>query len=120
KPLPPLTALRAFEAAARHLSLKEAAEELNVTPSAVSHQVQQLEASLNVQLFRRGHRSLALTDTAQILAPRLQEGFECLQRAVESVRERRDSDTLTVIASPSFASQRLMPRLHDFIECNGE
>ena len=120
KPLPPLTALRAFEAAARHLSLKRAAEELNVTPSAVSHQIQQLEAFLNVQLFRRGHRNVALTDIAQVLAPRLFEGFECLEQAVESVRERRGASMLSIISSPSFASQWLMPRLHEFIELNGE
>jgi LysR family glycine cleavage system transcriptional activator len=120
KPLPPLTALRAFEAAARHLSLKHAAEELSVTPAAISHQIQQLESVLDVQLFRRGHRSVALTDIAQVLAQRLQEGFEVLERAVEGVRERRgEGGLLNVISSPSFASYWLMPNLHLFIENNG-
>lgn len=120
KPLPPLTALRAFEAAARHLSLKRAAEELNVTPAAVSHQVQQLEAALDAQLFRRGHRSVALTEIAQLLAPKLQEGFDCIERAVESVRERRAADLLSIISPPSFATQWLMPRLHRFIATHTE
>lgn len=114
-PLPPLTALRAFEAAARHLSLKKAAAELRVTPAAVSHQIQQLEDALGVRLFRRRHRGIELTDIAQTCLPKLQEGFDCLRQAVDRVRDRRGADVLTVGASPSFASHWMMPRLHKFV-----
>ena len=113
--LPPLTALKVFEAAARHLSLKKAAEELNVTPAAVSHQIQQLESHLGVRLFRRRHRGIEMTEIAQICIPKLQEGFECLRQAMDRVRDHRGADVLTVGAAPSFASHWLMPRLHRFV-----
>lgn len=113
--LPPLTALRAFESAARHLSLKKAAADLSVTPAAVSHQIQQLEAWLGVRLFRRRHRAIELTEIAQACLPKLQEGFDCLRQAVDRVRDYRGTDVLTVGASPSFASHWLMPRLHRFV-----
>jgi LysR family glycine cleavage system transcriptional activator len=120
KPLPPLSALRAFEAAARHLSLKKAAEELNVTPAAVSHQIQQLEEALDARLFHRGHRSIALTEIAQIFIPKLQQGFDCLHEAVEQVRDRRGADVLAISTAPSFASLWLMPRLHQFVIAHPE
>jgi LysR family glycine cleavage system transcriptional activator len=113
--LPPLTALRVFEAAARHLSLKKAAEELNVTPAAVSHQIQQLESHLGVRLFRRLHRGIEMTEIAQICIPKLQEGFECMRAAMDRVRDHRGADVLTVGAAPSFSSHWLMPRLHRFV-----
>ena len=113
--LPPLTALRVFEAAARHLSLKKAAEELNVTPAAVSHQIQQLETHLGVRLFRRLHRGIEMTEIAQICIPKLQEGFECMRQAMDRVRDHRGADVLTVGAAPSFSSHWLMPRLHRFV-----
>jgi LysR family glycine cleavage system transcriptional activator len=113
--LPPLTALKVFEAAARHLSLKKAAEELNVTPAAVSHQIQQLEAHLGVRLFRRLHRGIEMTEIAQICIPKLQEGFECMRVAMDRVRDHRGADVLTVGAAPSFSSHWLMPRLHRFV-----
>jgi LysR family glycine cleavage system transcriptional activator len=118
--LPPLTALRAFEAAARHLSLKQAAAELSVTPAAVSHQIQQLEDLLGVRLFRRRHRGVELTEIAQACLPRLQEGFESLRQAVDRIRVHRGADVLTVGASPSFASHWLMRRLHRFVIANPE
>jgi LysR family glycine cleavage system transcriptional activator len=114
-PLPPLTALRAFEAAARHLSLKKAAHELNVTPAAISHQIQQLEDFLGVRLFRRLHRGIEITEVAHIFIPKLQEGFDCLREAVDQVRDFHGADVLTIVASPSFASYWLMPRLHHFV-----
>ena len=82
--LPPLNALRAFEAAARHLSVKKAAVELNVTPAAVSHQIRMLEDYLGVQLFHRYNRALELTDAARASLPKLREGFDCL---VLSIRD---------------------------------
>ncbi|GAA0519143.1 LysR family transcriptional regulator [Pigmentiphaga daeguensis] len=113
--LPPLTALRAFESAARHRSLKKAAEELNVTPAAVSHQIQILEDMLGVRLFRRVHRGIELTASAEIFFPKLEEGFDCLRQAVGRLRDHRGADVLEVGAPPSFISNWLMPRLHRFV-----
>ena len=79
--LPPLNALRAFEAAARHLSFKKAAEELNVTPAAVSHQIKTLEEFVGQPLFRRLTRALLLTDAGQRALPFLRDGFENLAAA---------------------------------------
>lgn len=118
--LPPLNSLRAFEAAARHLSVKKAAVELNVTPAAVSHQVRQLEEYLGVALFVRRNRALDLTDAARACLPKLREGFDCLAQAVERLRVRRTGGMLTVSAAPSFAARWLMPRLHRFIAAHLE
>lgn len=118
--LPPLNALKAFEAAARHLSVKKAAAELNVTPAAVSHQIRSLEDYLEVQLFRRFNRALELTDAARACLPKLREGFDCLVKAVEVLRAQKGTGTLTVSAAPSFAARWLMPRLHRFFEAHPE
>ena len=112
--LPPLNALRAFEAAARHLSLTRAAEELHVTPAAVSHQVKGLEAYLGVKLFRRANRSLLLTDAGQACLPGLHEGFDRLAEAIEAVRARDESGPLTVTVPPSFGAKWLVTRLDRF------
>ncbi len=113
--LPPLNALKAFEAAARHLSVKKAALELNVTPAAVSHQVRSLEEYLNVELFHRHNRALTLTDAASACLPKLREGFDALAQAVERLRVHHKGGMLTVSAAPSFSARWLMPRLHRFI-----
>lgn len=84
--LPPLNAMRAFEAAARHLSFMRAAEELHVTPAAISHQIKALEDYLGVPLFRRLNRAVALTEVAQACLPKLREGFDCLAAAMKRVR----------------------------------
>jgi LysR family transcriptional regulator, glycine cleavage system transcriptional activator len=111
---PPLNALRAFEAAARHLSFKKAARELFVTPGAVSHQVKLLEDHLGVALFRRLTRALELTPEAQAMLPKVREGLESLQQAVDRVRAREESPALTVMAPPGFATRWLVPRLAGF------
>ena len=118
--LPPLNALKAFEAAARHLSVKKAAIELNVTPAAVSHQIRTLEEYLGIQLFHRYNRALELTDAARASLPKLREGFECLAQAVERLRTHQSGGVLTVSAAPSFAARWLMPRLHRFIAAHPE
>ena len=118
--LPPLNALKAFEAAARHLSVKKAAVELNVTPAAVSHQIRTLEEYLNVQLFHRFNRALELTDAAKACLPKLREGFDCLVQAVDRLRTHTSGGMLTVSAAPSFAARWLMPRLHRFIAAHPE
>ena len=118
KRLPPLNALRAFEAAARHLSFKNAARELHVTPGAVSHQVKQLEEHLGVPLFRRLTRALELTAEAHALLPKVQEGLAAIAEAVDRVRLREESSALTVIAPPNFAARWLVPRLARFTQAN--
>jgi len=112
--LPPLNALRAFEAAARHLSFKIAARELHVTAGAVSHQVKLLEEHLGVPLFRRLTRALELTAEAHAMLPTVREGLDALHAAVERVRSREDMVPLTVITPPNFAARWLMPRLGRF------
>jgi LysR family glycine cleavage system transcriptional activator len=112
--LPPLSALRAFEAAARHVSFSKAADELNVTPAAVSHQIHALEQDLGVRLFHRLNRSIELTASAQMLLPGLTEAFAGIQSSVRRLRAHNDTGTLTVTASPSFAAKWLVLRLHRF------
>lgn len=107
----PLNALRAFEAAARHLSFVKAADELHVTPAAISHQVKSLEDFLGVQLFRRLPRGLLLNDVGQLFLPELREGFRHLDRAVERVRESDARGPLTISVAPAFAAKWLVPRL---------
>lgn len=111
--LPPLSALRAFEAACRHLSFKKAAEELHVTPAAVSQQIKALEDYLGLPLFRRLTRALELTPPAAAMLPKVREGFECFAAAVDSTRQG-DDGVLTVTAPPSFAARWLLPRLPHF------
>lgn len=112
--LPPLNALRAFEAAARHLSFRKAAEELNVTPAAVSHQIKGLEDHVGVALFRRMTRALLLTDAGQAALPLLREGFDKLAEAAARIAAHESADVLTVSVGPSFASKWLVPRLDRF------
>jgi LysR family glycine cleavage system transcriptional activator len=118
--LPHLNALRVFESAARHLSLKDAAQELNVTPAAVSHQVKLLEDYLGVKLFRRLNRGLELTPTARVALPQLSAGFETLAQALAAMRPRPDTGQLTISAPPSFATRWLVPRLHRFFSAHPE
>ncbi|GAB4346896.1 MAG: transcriptional regulator GcvA [Gammaproteobacteria bacterium] len=112
--LPSLNALRAFEAAGRHLSLTRAAEELHVTPAAISHQVKSLEEYLNAPLFKRVNRGLLLTDTGQMLLPGLSDAFDRVAEVVSLARKTDDQRTLTVSVSQSFASKWLIPRLDRF------
>jgi LysR family glycine cleavage system transcriptional activator len=114
----PLNALRAFEAAARHLSFKKAAMELHVTPGAVSHQIKLLEQFLGVPLFRRLTRALELTPDAVAMLPRLREGLESLHAAIDTVRAREATCALTVMAPPNFAARWLVPRLARFTNSN--
>jgi LysR family transcriptional regulator, glycine cleavage system transcriptional activator len=112
--LPPLNALRVFEAAARHLSFKEAANELSITQAAVSHQIKSLEEYLGVELFRRSGRGVQLTEAARACLPRLREGFDSLAAAVELVRTRAEEADLLITAPPVFTARWLMPRLAGF------
>ena len=112
--LPPLNALRAFEAAARHLSFAKAAHELNVTPAAISHQIKGLEDYLGVKLFRRAKRAIWLTEAGQACLPDLREGFDRLAAGMDRLRNLDDSGVVTVSTPPSFAAKWLVPRLDRF------
>ena len=118
--LPPLSALRAFEAAARHMSFSKAADELHVTPAAVSHQIHALEQDLGVTLFHRMNRAIELTASGRVLVPGLTEAFASIQSSVRRLRAHNDTGTLTVTASPSFAAKWLVLRLHRFQEQHPE
>jgi len=111
--LPSLNALRAFEVAARHVSFARAAEELHVTPAAISQQIKQLEDSLGVSLFRRG-KVLALSETATLALPLISEAFDRLERAAAQLRADRRDGPLVVSVPPAFAARWLVPRLDDF------
>lgn len=112
--LPPLAWLRAFEAAARHLSFTTAAEELNLTQAAISKQVKMLELHLGERLFERKARSLALTRVGAAWLPKLQDGFERLTAGTREVFGGRRAEMLTIRAPVSFAVTRIAPRLPDF------
>ncbi|MDR3512305.1 MAG: transcriptional regulator GcvA [Caulobacteraceae bacterium] len=112
--LPPLNALRAFEAAARHLNFSRAADELSVTPGAVSQQIQNLEDYVGVALFKRTPKGLLLTDPAQIALPALREAFDRLADAASMLTAAVDGRRLTVSVAPSFAAKWLVPRLGHF------
>lgn len=114
--LPPLTTLRLFDAAGRLLSFKRAAEELHLTPSAVSHGIQTLEEWLGVALFVRGNRTLALSDAGAAYLPQVQSALEALARATDAVPGRRPSGRLRVSVAPTFALRWLIPRLPAFQE----
>ncbi len=112
--MPPLSALRAFEAAARHLSLMQAARELNVTAGALSHQIRGLEDFLGVKLFERRVRSIALTTAGKQLYPGLQTGFGHIREAVGSLDTSHAAHVLVVSTSPGLTSKWLAPRLYRF------
>lgn len=112
--LPPLNTLRAFEAAARHESFLRAAEELHLTPSAISHQIRSLEEHLEVTLFHRRPRSVALSDAGRSFLPAVQDALDGIARAVERIAADPHARVLTVTAAPVFAMGWLIPRLADF------
>jgi len=112
--LPPLSELRAFEAAARHMSFKSAADELSVTPTAISHQIRLLEEYCGQSLFRRRPRPLALTDTGSKLFSVVREGLDAFSIALSAVREGAEQRPLKVTATNAFACRWLVPRLPDW------
>ena len=117
--LPSLNALRAFEAAARQASFARAAEELHVTPAAVSQLVKQLEDYLGVTLFRRG-KQLTLSKSAFATLPILSEAFDQLERVVARLRSSDERGPLVVSTPPAFAARWLVPRLDYFQERHPE
>lgn len=112
--LPPLAALKAFEAAARHQSFTRAADELCLTPSAVSHQVRALEAYLDTKLFERRGNAMVLTLTGEGYADRLSELLDGLSDTTEAIRSPREMPVLRVLSTPGFAARWMVPRLGRF------
>lgn len=118
--IPPLNALRAFEAVARHLSFTGAADELGVTQGAVSQQVKKLEAHLGLLMFRRVHQGLLLTDAGQTYLPVVRDAFDGLALGTRNLRARERGGVLTVSVSAGFATKWLVPRSHRFYERHPE
>jgi LysR family glycine cleavage system transcriptional activator len=114
--LPSLNGLRAFEAAARHLSFTAAASELNVTQTAISHQIRRLEEELGMRLFVRRNRALALTAEARDYLPGVRAAFNDLRLATDRLLRRDDGHVLTVSTLASLAAKWLLPRLSAFQE----
>jgi len=118
--LPPLPALIAFEAAARVSSFKDAADELNVTPSSVSQHVKTVERYLDASLFDRKHRGVELTPEGLVLQQALQDGLTRLSRAVEEISALRKTRPVTVFATTAMSSLWLTPRIAQFWKIHGE
>jgi len=112
--MPPLKALRAFEASARHASLTKAAEELFVSAGAVSQQVKLLEEFLDQKLFERRHRQIVLTEAGRLLMPGITTAFDQIQLSVDKVVQSKQTKPLTISAAASFAARWLVPRLQSF------
>lgn len=113
--LPSLTALRAFDAAAEHLSFKRAAEQLSVTPAALSFQIRQLEQELGCALFVRRSRRVSLSDEGALLQAEVRAGFEHFERALWRLRRHQQQRTLNISTGPSFSANWLAPRLYRFL-----
>jgi LysR family glycine cleavage system transcriptional activator len=115
RPLPPLNALRAFEATARHLSFSKAADELHVTPAALSHQIRGLEDLLGLKLFLRRARAIELTADARLIYPGIRTGFESLREAIDMLERGKQDRVLVVSATPGLTAKWLVPRLYRFL-----
>lgn len=113
---PGLRSLRAFVAAAQHLSFSRAAEDMGVTPAAISHQIKEIEDQLRVALFIRNSRTMALTQEGEILATAARESLETLGRAVKRAKRLENRNQIRVSASPSIGAKWLVPRLDRFLE----
>ncbi len=112
--LPPLNALRTFEAVARLKSFTKASDELSVTRAAVSHQIKNLEEYVGFPLFERHTRSISLTPAGEVALPKLREGFNNISDAVHLMTSHQSNENITLWMAPSFASKWLVPKLHTF------
>jgi LysR family transcriptional regulator, glycine cleavage system transcriptional activator len=113
--LPSLNALRAFDCAVRHMSFQKAAEELFVTPAALSYQIRQLEEHLGLKLFDRLNRAVRLTQEGEILAPGIRDGFLEFENALRHLNRRQADNVLVISAGPAFTAKWLAPRLYRFM-----
>ena len=118
--LPPLTSLRAFEAVARHHSIRLAAEDLAVTPAAISQQLRLLEDVLGTPLLRKQGRSVTLTEAGRMLAPGLQAAFDSMAEALALLQPAEGRPVIRLSVAPSFADKWLVPRLGRFITTHPE
>jgi LysR family glycine cleavage system transcriptional activator len=118
--MPPLNALKAFEAAARSESFTRAAQELNVTQGAVSHQVKALEATLGIKLFNRERQRLVMTEAGRDYLAVVRDAFDQIAAGTERLMQRQGSGVLTVSTSPDFAAKWLVNRLGRFAESHPE
>lgn len=118
--LPPLNALRAFESAARLMSFQKAAEELFVTPSALSYQIRQLEEHLQIPLFNRLNRAVTLTEAGKLLYPGVHAGFDNFQNAAKQLERTGQKNVLVVSSGPAFAAKWLAPRIYRFVDLHPE
>src|ERR1700732_3148349 len=118
--LPPLNALKAFEAAARSQSFTRAAEELNVTRGAVAHQVKALEATLGIRLFNRERQRLVITDAGREYLAVVRDALDRIAVGTQQLVQRQSSGALTVSTSPDFAAKWLVQRLGRFAEVHPE
>lgn len=114
--LPTLSALKAFEAAARHLSFKDAANELCVTPAAISHQIHKLEDELQTSLFRRFNRRIALTDSGAKYLVRLSLAFDDMEEATRDLIQKGDGEIIALTAPPMLLKSWIIPKLHSFYQ----
>jgi len=112
--LPPLNSLKAFEAAARHCNFRKAADELNVSQSAISHQLKLLESKLGVELFHRSVHSVELSEAGRLYYPVLRDAFDRMSDVTEEIRLNTKSTLLTIQVYVTFATAWLIPRLSDF------
>lgn len=115
--IPPVNAIRAFEAASRHMQFQLAAEELGITPAALSYQIRQLEDFLGLKLFRRLNRAVELTREGRMIAPGIVDAFETLEETF-GLLSAEDDNTLVISTGPAFSAKWLAPRLHGYLEEN--
>ncbi len=118
--LPPVNAIRAFEAACRHMQFQQAAEELGITPSALSYQIRQLEEFLGIKLFKRLNRAVELTREGRMLSSGTVEAFEKLEETFALLGGEEENNTLVISTGPAFSAKWLAPRLYAYLEQNPE
>ena len=116
--IPPVNAIRAFDAASRHMQFQSAADELGVTPSALSYQIRQLEEFLGIKLFRRLNRAVELTPEGRLIAPGIVEAFEQMEETFALLKPDAEDNTLVISTGPAFSAKWLAPRLHGYLEEN--
>jgi len=118
--IPPVNAIRAFETACRHMQFQRAAEELGITPSALSYQIRQLEEFLDVKLFKRLNRAVELTREGQLISSGTVEAFRKLEETFALLASEEDNNTLVISTGPAFSAKWLAPRLYVYLEENSE
>lgn len=114
--IPPVNAIRAFEAVSRHMQFQAAAEELGVTPSALSYQIKQLEVHLGMSLFKRLNRAIELTSAGVLIAGRVSDAFQQLEETFALLQPKGDDNTLVISSSLGFSAKWIAPRLHGYLE----